>query len=156
MQSHRCVFALKVRENLLVHHRIFDAGDDLDVATAALAYLDVDGENALQSLRPGHGCPAFSERSVFGRICRTDLVALTAFGRHHSRTMRAVGGENAVTNSPGVNLDARGAPAGGAPRMARIQSCQVDSRLRHQRDESRDEVHRLEDDMRGTIAVRAF
>ena len=37
--------------------------------------------------------------------------------------------------------------------MARIQSCQVDSRLRHQRDESGDEIHRLEDDVRGAIAV---
>ncbi|MFT4584370.1 MAG: hypothetical protein ACI915_001900 [Gammaproteobacteria bacterium] len=42
MQSHCCVFALKVPEDLLNHHRIFDARDDLDVATAVLAGLDVD------------------------------------------------------------------------------------------------------------------
>ena len=61
-----------------------------------------------------------------------------------------------MTNSPGVNLDAHSAPAGGAPRMARIQSCQVDAGFRHQRDESGDEIHRLEDDVRGAIAVRRF
>jgi hypothetical protein len=37
-----------VGEDLVDHHRIFDAGNDLDVATAALADLDVDVENPLQ------------------------------------------------------------------------------------------------------------
>ena len=36
------VFAVQVGEDLLDHHRIFDAGKDLDLATAALAELDVD------------------------------------------------------------------------------------------------------------------
>ena len=40
------VFALEVAEDLLDHHRIFDAGDDLDVATAAVVGLDVDIEHA--------------------------------------------------------------------------------------------------------------
>ena len=36
------VFAVQVGEDLLDHHRIFDAGKDLDLATAAaLADLDV-------------------------------------------------------------------------------------------------------------------
>jgi len=42
MQSHGCVFALEVSEDLLDHRRIFDAGDDLDVTAAVLAGLDVD------------------------------------------------------------------------------------------------------------------
>jgi hypothetical protein len=46
-----CVFALEVREDLLNHNQIFDACDDLDVAAAALA--DVDIEHALEALRPG-------------------------------------------------------------------------------------------------------
>ena len=61
-----------------------------------------------------------------------------------------------MINSPGVNSDARSAPAGEALGMARIQSRQVDPRFGHQGDESRDEVHRLEDDVRGAIAVRRF
>ena len=50
MQSHCCVFAFEVPEDLINYHRIFDAGDECDVA-AALAGLDVDVENALQALR---------------------------------------------------------------------------------------------------------
>ncbi len=132
MQSHCCVFALEVPEDLINYHWIFDAGDDLDVAAAVLAGLDVDVENALEPLRPAHGGPAFDRCWAVRRICRTGLVALTALGRRHLRTMRTVGGEHAM------------------------KSCQVDSRLRHQRDESGDEVHRLEDDVRGAIAVRRF
>ena len=133
MQSHCCVFALKVLEYLLDYHRIFDAGDDLDVTAAVLAGLDVDVENALQALRlrliamdgkyagfagakTGHCGPAFDRCWAVHRICR---MSLAAFGRRHLCTMRTVGGEYAMTNSSGVNLDARSAPAGGAPRMAR-------------------------------------
>ena len=36
--------------DLLNHHRVFDAGDDLDAAAAALAALDVDVEHPLQAL----------------------------------------------------------------------------------------------------------
>ena len=36
------VFAVQVGENLLDHHRVFDAGDDLYGATAAFADFDVD------------------------------------------------------------------------------------------------------------------
>jgi len=35
-----CVFAVQVGEDLLEHDRIFDAGDDLDVAAAGLAGLE--------------------------------------------------------------------------------------------------------------------
>jgi hypothetical protein len=42
MQSHCCVFTLEVPEDLINDHGIFDAGDDLDVAAAALVGLDVD------------------------------------------------------------------------------------------------------------------
>ena len=51
MQSHCCVFAFEVPEDLSNYHWIFDAGDDLDVPAAVLAGLDVDVENALQTLR---------------------------------------------------------------------------------------------------------
>ena len=42
---------LQVVEDLLDDQRIFDAGDDLDGAAAALAGLDVDVEHTLQALR---------------------------------------------------------------------------------------------------------
>ena len=45
-------------EDLLDHHRIFDAGDDLDLACASLAGFNVDVEYALQSARPRH-CGAY-------------------------------------------------------------------------------------------------
>ena len=100
-------------EELVDHHRIFDAGDDLDDATAAVAGLDVDVEHTLQvlpgsmktksscerALRPGHGGPAFGGCGVFGRIRRAGLVALAAFSRRHLCTMGAVRGENAVEAS---------------------------------------------------------
>ena len=132
MQSHCCVFALKVPEDLLNHHWIFDAGDDLDVAAAVLADLDVGVENALQPLRPGHCRSVFDRCRAVRRICRTGLVALTALGRRHLCAMRTVRGEHTMKSS------------------------QVNPRLRHQRDESGDEVHRPEDDVRGAIAVRRF
>jgi hypothetical protein len=37
-----------------------------------------------------------------------------------------------------------------------LESSQLDSGLGHQGDESRNKVHRLEDDVRGAIAVRRF
>ena len=68
----------------------------------------------------------------FGHIRRTRLVALAAFSPRHLCAMRAVGGEDTMEPS------------------------QVDSGLRHQRDKPRDEVHRLENHMRGAITVRRF
>jgi hypothetical protein len=40
------VFAVQMGENLLDHHRGFDASDDLDVAAAAAASLDLDVEQS--------------------------------------------------------------------------------------------------------------
>ena len=82
--------------------------------------------------KTGHGGPAFDRRWGIRRIRRTGLLALAAFGRRHLRTMRTVGGKHAVKSS------------------------QINPRLRHQRDESRNEVQRLEDDMCGAIAVRGL
>jgi len=53
------VFALEVDEDFLNHLRIFDAGDDLDVASSIIAGLDVDVEYTLQALRPCYRCPSF-------------------------------------------------------------------------------------------------
>ena len=51
MRDGCCAFALEVREDLLNHERIFDAGDDLNAAATAVAGFDVDLEYALQALR---------------------------------------------------------------------------------------------------------
>ena len=36
------MFVVQMSKNLIDYHRIFDAGDDLDVAAAGLAGLNVD------------------------------------------------------------------------------------------------------------------
>jgi len=51
--------ALQVIEDLLDRDRLFDAGDCLHRATAVMADLDVNIEDALQTLRPRHGCAPF-------------------------------------------------------------------------------------------------
>ena len=45
---------VQVREDLLDHHRILDAGDDPDGATARPVGLHVDAKYALQALRIIH------------------------------------------------------------------------------------------------------
>ena len=62
-----CLF-LQMGEDLLDHHRVFNTGNDLDGAAAFTAGFHVDIEDALEALRPGHGCPAFGGRSVFGVV----------------------------------------------------------------------------------------
>jgi hypothetical protein len=116
-----------VREGLLNHYRIFNAGDDLDTAAAAVAGLDVDVEYAFQilpgsmktksscekALRPGlawqsedvvflregHSGPAFGGRDVLRSIRGAGLVAFATLGRRHLCTLRAVRGEHAVDPS---------------------------------------------------------
>ena len=75
---------------------------------------------------------AASGRGVFGRIRRGGLAALAALGRRHLCTMRAIRGENAV------------------------EASEVDPWFGHQGNQPRNKVHRLEDDVRGAIAVRRF
>jgi hypothetical protein len=87
-------FALQVSEDLLDHRRIFDAGDDFHRATAFLAGLDVDIENALEALRPGHrGPPSGGCWRFFGF---PGLVAPAPPGRGDHGAMPAVRGEHAM------------------------------------------------------------
>ena len=53
-------FLLKVLENLLNDLGVLDAGNDLDVTAAVFADLNIDAENSLKSLHPGHGSMALS------------------------------------------------------------------------------------------------
>ena len=45
---------LQVHQYLLNDHRVFDAGNDLCCSSANSALLNVDKENMLEPLRPGH------------------------------------------------------------------------------------------------------
>ena len=45
---------LQVIEDLLDHHRVFDAGDDFDGAAAFTTSLDIDIEDTFEPLCPGH------------------------------------------------------------------------------------------------------
>ena len=50
----RRFFLLQVCQDLLDDHRVFDAGNDLRCSSANSALLNVDMENTLEPLRPGH------------------------------------------------------------------------------------------------------
>ena len=83
-------------KNLIDHHRVLDAGDNLYSTTAFTAGLDIDIENPHQSLCPGHGCARFGRRLVFQFIWRFNLVAFAPSGRRHQCTVLAVGSEHTV------------------------------------------------------------
>ena len=81
--------ALEMREDLLDHHRVLDAGDDLHCATTPLTPLDVDLEHALEAARPAHG-----EVSVgFGSLLSAGGVR-AAPGRSDLRAPTAMRGEH--------------------------------------------------------------
>jgi len=129
VETHQGGLSLQVIEDLLDQHRVFDAGNDLDGAAAFTTGLDVDIEYTLQSLRPGHRCPALSGRLVRCFIGHSGFVALASpRGRYHC-TVLAVRREHAMKAS------------------------QIDAGLRHQRRQSGDEVQRLEQHMGGTVAI---
>lgn len=114
------------------HHRVFDAGDDPQRPATGRAGLDVDAKDAFEPLRPSHRCSTFHRRLLLPLIGSLGFGALPPFRRCHRGAVSTVGGKYAV------------------------QARQVDPRLGHQGGESGDEVERLEDDMRGAIAVRCL
>jgi len=63
--SCRVRYFIQVSEYLVDHCRVFDIGDDADITSAFAAGFDSDREHALQSLCPGHGCPALGGRLVW-------------------------------------------------------------------------------------------
>ncbi len=97
-------------EYLVNDYWIFNAGDHFDGAAAFTELIDVDIENALQSLSlepapdliRGHGRATFARRVLVCLIARFGLVALTPFGGPYQGTMLAVGGKHTVTNSSGM------------------------------------------------------
>ncbi len=85
---------LQVIEDLLDHHRVFDAGDDFHGTAAGAAGLDVDIEYTLEPLCPCH------RRSPLCWCCRfigySDLVAPAPLCRRDQRPVLAVGVEYTV------------------------------------------------------------
>ena len=57
-----------MREDLDYHRRLFDGGDDLQLAATLRAAFDVDVEHALEQARPAHARRCFMR--VAGRIGR--------------------------------------------------------------------------------------
>ena len=86
------------------------------------------GEDAFQSLRPGHGRAAFGRRLVLRLIEGLGLAAFTTLGGRHQRTMFTVGTVRRSGKHP-------------------VETGEVDSRLRHQRRQFCNEVQGLENDM---------
>jgi hypothetical protein len=62
--------------HLADQRRILDTGDDPQAAATIGTGLDVDGEDALQALRPGHGCHGFSAAHRVSRPLRHDAFSV--------------------------------------------------------------------------------
>ncbi|OES47442.1 hypothetical protein A7R77_33065 [Pseudomonas aeruginosa] len=121
-------------ENLLNDLRIFDAGNHFDVTAAVFADFNINIEDSLEALHPGHGAVA---------LCRTLVTPVSI------ETFRFVG---LLAPLGGCYLNSVFA----VRCKDAVEACEVDSRLRYQRSEFGDEVQRLEDHMGGAIAVRSF
>jgi len=72
---------IEVGENLLDDDRVFDTGDDAGAATAVLAGFDVDVEDPLDPLRPGHGRVLFGEGPFLSVRYRTFAAFAASCGR---------------------------------------------------------------------------
>ncbi len=110
-------------EDLLDHHRIFYAGDNLNGAAAHRAGLDIDVENPLQALHPGHRGPALGGCFFFPVPIRMTFVSLPPLCRHDQRPVLAVRCKHPM------------------------ETGEIDSRFRHQRRQSCDKIQWLKDDV---------
>ena len=122
---------LQVAKYLLNNYRIFDTSDDLN-GTAAFTCLDIDVEDALEALCPGHGRAPFGRPRVLQCIRQFALIALAPLRPCDQRTMRTV------------------------RRKHPVETGEIDARFRHQRRQFCNEVQRLEDDMRGAVTIGGF
>lgn len=116
-------------EYLLDHHGVFNAGDHFHDAATFATCLDIDVENALQSLRPGHGCATFGLRLVLRFIGRLGLAASATPGGRHQSAVLAIGGKYTV------------------------ETGQVYSRFRHQCRQLGNEIQRLKDDVGSAVVA---
>ena len=127
-------FLLKMLKDLLNHLGIFDTGNHFDLTAAVLADFDIDVEDALESLHPGHGAVSLCGTLVLpvgiGRFWWIGFLA--AFGRCDLHTAFAVGCEDAM------------------------EACKIDARFWHQCSQLRHEVQGLKDHVSSAIAVWWF
>ena len=91
--------AHQVSEYLLDNHGVFNAGDHYDAAATFSARLDIGVEDALEALRPGHGCATFDRHLLLRLTGRFGLVAFAPPSRCHQRTVFAVRGKHAIISS---------------------------------------------------------
>ena len=92
------------------HRRLFDRGDDLQLATTLRAVFKVQVEDALEQ-----ACPAHARRSFLG-VPGGILAGLLRGARHDCRTQCGIGGEHPV------------------------KADQVQARARHQRGQGREDL----------------
>lgn len=130
----RACFLLEVFEYLLNNLGIFDAGNDFDLPTAVLADFDINIEDALETLHPGHGAMALCGALVtpVGIAAFRFVGLLAPLGGCYLSPVFAVGREDA------------------------IETCEVDSWLGYQRGQLRHEIQWLKDHMGGAIAIRCL
>jgi len=121
---------LQMIEDLPDHDGILDTGDDPGGAAAFAACLNLDIEDALQTLRPGHGSTRFGGHLRFHRY--PGVVALTPPCWRHQLPELAVRCKHTV------------------------EARQIDARLRHQGGQPGNETERLKDHIGSTIPVQCL
>ena len=119
-------------QDLLDHGRVFDACNDFDVATAVFTLLDINVEDTLEPLHPGHRITALLNSFFLCALHFRRLSSLTPLPRRNQGAMLVVGCEKAVE-----------------PR-------QIHPRLGNQGGQACNEVQRLKKHMGGAITVRSF
>ena len=111
---------------------IFNAGNDPGCTSADMTRLNVDIENPLQPLSPGHGRMTLNWRLLLLALCTFGLATLAPLRRCHQRTVFAIGCKYTV------------------------KSCEIDSGPGHQGGQFGNEIHRLEDHVGGAVSVWRF
>src|SRR3990167_10050812 len=119
-------------QDLCDYSRVFDAGHNLDMATATFTLLDINIENTLEPLHPGHRIAALLNGFFLCANHFRRLSDLTPFPQRDQGAMLAVRREKSV------------------------KSCQIHPWLRNQRGQPCDEIQRLKKHMSGAVAVRSF
>ena len=115
-----------MREDLENHRRLFDGGDNLQVAATLRAVFEVDIENVFEQPRPPHTRRCFMR--VLGRI----IAGFLRCARHDRGAQPGIGREHAVKTD------------------------QMQARTRHQRSQALHEFQRRHRDVRGAVAPGAF
>ncbi len=116
-------------KDLVDDRLILDTGNHFGFTCALRANRHIDVEHAFEALCPGHGLVTLFWWFILFRL---RWVAPPTPDRRHFGAVFAVGGKYTV------------------------KPCQVHSRLGYQRRQLGNEIQRLEDDMRGAIAVGRF